>query len=253
MGKSEKGTREGQGTELHPESLFDESPWLLGDSSAWEALIPYAKRVAYKKNSIIYHQNSVAENVYIVKAGRVNLSILSHDGVEKSLYVVSAGSAFGEVPVISGINISGQATAKTDCEVYVVSAPVFLRYVYSDSKTMMALARLTAKKIHLLTGHIELLSFFDINYRVCKMLIYLAHQYGVKTEGGLMIDMRFTHQELASMVGASRVSVTKLLNDLIKAGLIRRKDGKFFIIDTAKLQAHALSTHKEGQDVDWRS
>lgn len=237
-------------TDLHPESLFDKSPWIEESLSDWEALLPHAKLVNYKRHAIIYHQNSLGDNVYIVKEGRVNLSIISHDGAEKSLYVGTTGAAFGEVPIVSVVDVCGQATAKTDCQLYVLPGSIFLKYIYSDPGTMRAFARLAAKKIHLLTGHIELLSFFDINYRVCKMLIYLVQQYGVKTEGGLKIDIRFTHQELASMVGASRVSVTKLLNDLAKAGIIEKKDGKFFIVDTDKLQAYSLSTQRKNPDFD---
>lgn len=229
---------------LHSESLFDESPWIQGDLSAWETVIPYAKLVTYKKNTIIYQQNNITNNIYLVKEGRVNISILNHDGTEKSLFVVSTGAVFGEVPIISNIHTCGQPTTKTNCQIYVVPQHLFLQHLYSDAKTMMAFSQLAMKKIHLLTGQIELLSFFDINYRVCKMLTYLAQQYGVQTVGGLKIDMRFTHQELASMVGASRVSVTKLLNDLIRAGIICRVKGEFFIIDIQKLREHALSTQK---------
>ncbi len=228
--------------DLHPESLFDESPWIQGDLSVWDDLVPSAKLAHYKKNHIIYHQSSRTSTVYIVKEGRVNLSILSQEGAEKSLYVAGAGAAFGEVPIILDFGICAQATTKTDCQIYQVPGELFLQYVYGDANITKAFCQLAAKKILMLTGHIELLSFFDIHYRVCKMLVYLAHQYGVKTEGGLKIDMRFTHQELASMVGASRVSVTKLLNDLIKAEIIYRKDGKFLIIDPDKLLEYSLST-----------
>ena len=49
------------------------------------------------------------------------------------------------------------------------------------------------------------------NGRVAKKLLELADAHGVKTDEGIIIDYVSTQQELASMVGASRESVNKVL------------------------------------------
>ena len=58
---------------------------------------------------------------------------------------------------------------------------------------------------------VEDLIFLDVYGRVAKKLLELADAHGVKTDEGIIIDVRLTQQELASMVGASRESVNKVL------------------------------------------
>ncbi len=47
--------------------------------------------------------------------------------------------------------------------------------------------------------------------RVAKKLLELADSHGAKVENGIRIEVRLTQQELASMVGASRESVNKVM------------------------------------------
>jgi CRP/FNR family transcriptional regulator/CRP/FNR family cyclic AMP-dependent transcriptional regulator len=58
---------------------------------------------------------------------------------------------------------------------------------------------------------IEDLIFLDVYGRVAKKLLELADAHGSKVADGIRIDMRLTQQELASMVGASRESVNKVM------------------------------------------
>ncbi len=58
---------------------------------------------------------------------------------------------------------------------------------------------------------VEDLIFLDVYGRVAKKLLDLAESHGIKVGDGLRIDLRLTQQEIASMVGASRESVNKVL------------------------------------------
>ncbi|MGB3509152.1 MAG: Crp/Fnr family transcriptional regulator [Microcoleaceae cyanobacterium] len=51
-----------------------------------------------------------------------------------------------------------------------------------------------------------------IRYRLLRLLNWLAERFGNQIPGGQLIDIRFTHQELADIISTSRVSVTRLLN-----------------------------------------
>ena len=56
--------------------------------------------------------------------------------------------------------------------------------------------------------------------RVAKKLLDLAREHGVKVDDGTLIDVRMTQQDLASMVGASRESVNKVLGYFTDKGYI---------------------------------
>jgi CRP-like cAMP-binding protein len=58
--------------------------------------------------------------------------------------------------------------------------------------------------------------------RLLKILIWLAQKFGRKVQQGQLIELRLTHQELAEVTGATRVTVTRLLNQFEKEGIISR-------------------------------
>ena len=58
---------------------------------------------------------------------------------------------------------------------------------------------------------VEDLIFLDVYGRVAKKLLELADSHGVTVADGIQINMRLTQQELASMVGASRESINKVV------------------------------------------
>lgn len=69
----------------------------------------------------------------------------------------------------------------------------------------------------------------NIYQRLYKTLIWLATKFGIAVESGRLIDVKITHQELAETVGATRVTVTRLLGQLEQEGLIERS-GRCFIV-----------------------
>lgn len=218
------------------QSLYKENPWISLPDADWSELIKVARLISFKKGEIIYHQNLPTSYVYLVKTGRVNLSILSETGDEKGLYIASKGCIFGETIQMDPVNNSAQATAKTDCSIYTIENQVFFECMHNYSVIADNVCTIMAKKIRLLTGQIEMLSFFDANSRVCEMLTYLSEKYGILQDEGNLIDMRFTHQELADMVGASRVTVTNIMNSLTADGIIKKVRGKYLIVDKDNLR-----------------
>lgn len=67
--------------------------------------------------------------------------------------------------------------------------------------------------------------------RLTKLLIWLAQKFGSKVSQGILIELRLTHHELADMIGSTRVTVTRLLNQLDKEKIIVRPCRFSIIID----------------------
>jgi CRP-like cAMP-binding protein len=61
-----------------------------------------------------------------------------------------------------------------------------------------------------------------IDVIIVKMLIWLAKKFGRTIETGELIDLRLTHQDIAELVGTTRVTVTRILLQLEEQGLIQR-------------------------------
>jgi CRP-like cAMP-binding protein len=55
-----------------------------------------------------------------------------------------------------------------------------------------------------------------------RLLSWLAQKFGQEVKTGQLIDLRMTHQDLADMLGSTRVTITRTLSQLEQQGLIER-------------------------------
>jgi CRP/FNR family transcriptional regulator len=61
-------------------------------------------------------------------------------------------------------------------------------------------------------------------------------RYGRVTSSGIRIDQRFTHMQLAEMIGTSRETLTKVINDLREAGLVDVRERMVWVLDVDGLE-----------------
>lgn len=65
-------------------------------------------------------------------------------------------------------------------------------------------------------------SYRRIDLMLLKLLAWFAQKFGCEAKTGQLIDLRLTHQDLADMLGATRVTITRALGQLEQQGLIER-------------------------------
>jgi CRP-like cAMP-binding protein len=79
----------------------------------------------------------------------------------------------------------------------------------------------------------ELLSIIHqerVHCRLEQFLVWLARKFGRPVNSGQLIDLRLTHQAIAESVGTTRVTVTRLLNQFEKEGIISRPKRHFIVL-----------------------
>ncbi len=65
-------------------------------------------------------------------------------------------------------------------------------------------------------------SYRRVDTMVLKLLEWLGNKFGQTTETGQLIDIRLTHQDIAELLGTTRVTITRNLGQLEKEGVIQR-------------------------------
>ena len=212
-------------------------PWLKYPELDWSPLTREAELLFVKKRTIIYMQNIPNGNVYIVKSGQVKLSVSNVEGVEKILYIAEEGTLFGEVCAISGEYNCAQATTLTDTLLYVIKNENFMDAIHSNMELADNVMRTSIRKIRVLTSRIETLTFLNAYDKVVDMLLYLTEEHGVACKNGTRINMKFTQQEVASLLGTNRVTIANVFGELTRQGLIYKANGYIVVCDPATLAA----------------
>ena len=175
------------------------------------ALSSATKRRTFRSGEVIFHRDDPGQVLYMIKEGKVKICIISPDGQEVSLTVFGKGEYFGEFALLDGLPRSTDAVALEKVECYTLQRSDFLNAILKNPKIAILVLEALSKRLRTTNQMVEDLIFLDVYGRVAKKLLELADTHGVKTEEGVLIDVRLTQQELASMVGASRESVNKVL------------------------------------------
>lgn len=73
----------------------------------------------------------------------------------------------------------------------------------------------------------------SIHDRLLQLLIWLARKFARKVEQGQLIDLRLTHQDIAEVLGTTRVTVTRLLSVFEQQGIIHRPRRHFIVLHSS--------------------
>lgn len=76
----------------------------------------------------------------------------------------------------------------------------------------------------------EILHCRQTESSIIRLFAWLAKRFGQEVEQGQLIDLRLTHQDIADLLGLTRVTVTRVLNDLERQGIIQRKKRQAIVL-----------------------
>jgi CRP/FNR family transcriptional regulator/CRP/FNR family cyclic AMP-dependent transcriptional regulator len=181
------------------------------DEEGMRELSAFARKRVFRQGEVIFHRDDPGQVMYIIKEGKVKNSLTSQDGQEVALAVLGLGECFGELAILDGAPRSTDAVAMERLEVYSLQRQDFINAVLKQPKIAIQVMRVLSQRLRQTDQQIEDLLFLDVYGRVAKKLLELSESHGVPTPKGVRIELRLTQQELASMVGASRESVNKVM------------------------------------------
>ena len=196
-------------------------------------LMALAKRRTFRSGEVIFHREDPGQVLYVIKEGKVKISLISPDGQEISLVVFGKGECFGEFAILDGLPRSADAVALEKVECYTLQRSDFHNAIMKNPKIAIQIIEVLTRRLRSTDQMVEDLIFLDVYGRVAKKLLELADTHGTKVDDGTRIDVRLTQQEIASMVGASRESVNKVMGYFT--------DKNFISTDKYKITLHRIS------------
>lgn len=192
----------------------------------------------YNAGTTIFHEGDPGDALYVVVDGRVRITRLSGSGSEATLAIVSKGDCFGEFALLDSRPRSATATAQMPTRTFVVSREDFREWVRQRPEASLALLETLSLRLRRTDEAITDLMFLDLPHRLAKHLLGLAAQLG-DTPPGRRTRIQVTQGELASMLGVSRESVNKQLNQFSRDGWITISRGAVTIDDAEALRLMA--------------
>ncbi|WP_019153273.1 Crp/Fnr family transcriptional regulator [Robertmurraya massiliosenegalensis] len=195
------------------------------------------RRFQIEKGMYLYQEGMVANEIYIIHSGKVQISKISADGRELSLRICGANDICGELSLFTNsAKYMLNALVIEDAEIVAIKKDTLEKEMLQNGplafefmKWMSDHSRKTQTKFRDLVLNGKKGALFST-------LIRMTNSYGVHLSDGILIDLPLTNQELANFCGTSRESTNRILNDLKKEEIISVQKGKILIHDLQYLK-----------------
>lgn len=185
-----------------------------------EAILSESQVRRVPEGSFFFQQEDAAEHTYLLAKGQVKLLQVTADGQQVILNVISPYQVFGLVAFTPGNIYSASAQAAVDCEAYSWTQEQLSRLSRRYPQLALNAIQVMAARVKEFQGQISTLSTERVERRLARAILRLANQVGRKVEDGVLIDMTVTRQDLAEMSGTTLFTVSRILSQWERQGLI---------------------------------
>lgn len=208
------------------------------------------------RGEVLHWQGDPVEVVFVVRAGSLKEYTLLPDGRAYAYRVLGPGGLAGATAYLLGHDHDTITQALDDAQVVALQPSEFDDLLARNPRFSSLLIRKLAQSAESSAGKARDLGFLDVQQRLKRNLIDLARRHGIPTERGLQISPELTHQDIGELVVANRSTITVLLNELKKQGLIWKKGRHWVVINPDHAQIleglhEAIVAAQDWQAQEW--
>jgi len=213
---------------------------LLARSELFSALDPGAVRgiaaqcrpLRLQRNDLVFAEGDQADELYVVRSGRIAIAKRSIDGRESVVALMEEGDLFGEMSLFDEEGRSADARALESCELLGVPFSPIRSVLEEQPVLLWHVVQLLARRLRVTDAALADTVFLDVTGRTAKRLLEIAGDHDEFT-------LPVTQEELAGMVGASRERVNKSIAAFIRLGWLSQTERRYRITDRVQLARRA--------------
>ena len=218
------------------------------EPSHMKQIAAVARSLHKRRGEFVYLPGDRPESVYVLKKGRIKLSVLSESGKEIAIDIIQPGEIFGEFALIDESLRSNMTQALDDVTILVFNKRDFRNLLESQSKLALNYIRMVGDRRRRMEKKLSDITSKEVPARICELL----HELSVSALPGGEIHQSLiplTHQDVASLIGASRQTTTSVLNDLMRSGFIELGRGWVRIKSLKDIQTYVCCLFFTGMQI----
>jgi len=193
----------------------------------------------YQRGQTLYTPKERSEALFMLKKGRVRIYRVGPDGQEFTLTIVGAGTVFGEMSLTAQRLENAYAEAMELAVVCKMKRHDLERLVMDKPQVGLKVMSVLSERLSLAEDRMEDIALKEVPARLAAFILQLVESEGVMTAEGPKIPTRYTHRQLATMIGSKRETVTKAFTLLQQSGAIELRSRRIHVRDIAALRKGA--------------
>jgi CRP/FNR family transcriptional regulator, cyclic AMP receptor protein len=210
--------------------------WDLLTRDEQRALLALGRDKNYPPGATMCVEGDPTTHVFVLLGGWVKVLSVTDDGHEKILDLRGDGDIVGET--------AGETTGHRNATIEAIDTVHALAVGYDRFRSFLdtrpgadhAYRRMMTWRWSDATTMLRRRAVTSGAQRLAGLLLDLARRHGRETDGGIEVALPLSQEELASLVGTSRATVTRALSNWRKRGLIRTGQRHITITDLGGLR-----------------
>lgn len=183
-----------------------------------------------EKGQTLLLEDDQSDYMYFVTSGSVKVFKKSINGKEQILNIASTGESLNDVSTFDGGGCAADMQAINSVSLYAIKKEDMKRLFSRFPRIALNAVRVLAGRVRRDSSLVEVLSFDQVISRLARLILKQA-----AASGGERLP-HFTQQDLAAMVGSSRVFVNRSLRVMEENHAIRLERRRIVITDEQALK-----------------
>jgi CRP-like cAMP-binding protein len=161
----------------------------------------------------LIRHGSEGTEMYFIAKGSLKIAVFNN-GKEAILAIGRTGEPVGDISLLCGGPRTADVIAMSPCRVYRCTREDFNAHLAEFGGLAHIMLKQLAARVRSASARIRDLALYDVTCRLARSLLEMSQPAEVDGVAVHVVTSPPTHQELASMIGASRESVTRALGEL---------------------------------------
>lgn len=216
---------ENTGRSVGAPTLFDSLPKAIQVELRRGAI-----RKTFTDGQLIWHRGDIAEGFWIIETGQVKIGHHAASGEMQALFILGPGDSFGELACLGEFPRVVDAEAVGVVEMLWISDTVLTSTIASSPKVSSAFIKALSQQLQEALDRLIVFRNMPAPKRLAQNLLALAEGKTAPVKLGIR------QQELAELVGVSRMTIASALAQLEALGLVTRHYRHLIVNDLGKLR-----------------
>jgi CRP/FNR family transcriptional regulator len=192
--------------------------------------------VEARKGDYIYFEAFHHNKLYFVKQGYLRIGYIDDSGREVIKEIIQKGELFGQITLEkNSLNGEFAQAYKSDVSLCAFSIEDFENLLQKKPAIALKYTKQVGSKLRQIENRLINLLNKDVKTRLINFLWQLAQKHLTPSSTAICIPNYLTHEDIASLIGSSRQTVTTLINELAAENLITYTRNEICFPDVKKL------------------
>ena len=189
-----------------------------------------ANKQHVRKGQVLFQQGEEADRIYVIKEGRFKLLRLNEEGNESILQIMGPSEMLGETALFRpGAIQLATAISLEEAKVCSIDRCTFEKVIKNQPDMAWEIIKNLGNRLYDTWEQVSESNRQSTQEKVLSLMMRLAREHGESFSGGTRITIPLTQQEIAALVGASRVMVSQSIKELTDKNYLCREK-RYYIL-----------------------